>query len=455
MILAPVRATSLFQTEGNRLDARYFSGPAVRIRSVLAASGDVELRPIGGVAGLATVTAPSRFKRTYAAPGEEYVSYLRPYDVFEYFPPEADRLSVQRTAKLDEYRVQAGDLLQTCSGRNLGPLTIADEYLARFALSHDMIRISIEDEIDRYYTFAFLRSRTGQHLLRGDLNGSVIDHITTDQVSAIQVPIIVSIRDRVAGLMRDAIRLRGEARITLHEAVEELNAKFSGTPQTPYREGWTIRAGALGTRLDAAFHSAHVRGLRGHLLANGGVSLGDVAKIEKPAGRYKTYYVGEGQGTPLLSGRQILQLDVVAAKNISARSVKADSGYELRPGWITFQADGRAEESLGFPSVVTGERDGWFASGHVGRVIPNDVDDTGWLWAAIASRAVQDQVAALACGSVVDALYPEALTGVVLPPRELVDSASVNNAWKDLADAADKANQATALVQDSLSALGI
>lgn len=64
--------------------------------------------------------------------------YLRPYDVFEYLPPEADRLSVTRTARLEDYLIQEGDILQTCSGRNLGPVTIADSYLTQSALSHDM-----------------------------------------------------------------------------------------------------------------------------------------------------------------------------------------------------------------------------------------------------------------------------------------------------------------------------
>lgn len=454
MIIAPVRATSLFEAEGNRFDARYFSGPAVRIRSVLAARGDVELRPIGGLGGLGDVTAPSRFKRVYATPGEDYISYLRPYDVFEFLPPEADRLSVSRTPNLDDYRIKEGDLLQTISGRNLGPLTIADAYLARFALSHDMARITIEDETDRYYTLAFLRSPTGQHLLRGDLNGSVIDHITVDQVSAIQVPMIESIRAEVATLSRDATNLRGQARASLHDSLEQLNAKYPNVREDPYRVGWTVRAASLGTRLDAAFHSAHVQSVRQRLVVDGGIRLGDVAGIQKPGGRYKTYYVGPNQGTPLLSGRQILQLDVVGAKNISSRSVKADSGYEIRPGWIVFQADGRAEESLGYPSVVTSERDGWFASGHVGRVIPHDLDDTGWLWAAIASEVVQEQIAALACGSVVDALYPETLEDVVLPPRELVDSPGVNAAWDDLAAAAVKAHEATRMIEP-LIVLGV
>lgn len=453
MIVAPARATSLF--EGNRIDARYFSAPAVRIRSVLAGSSEVELRTVGGANGYASIFAPSRFKRTYAAPGEEFVPYLRPYDVFEFLPPEADRLSVQRTENLETYLIKADDLLLTCSGRNLGPLTHADAYLERFALSHDMIRMSIEAETDRYYTLAFLRSRAGQHLLRGDLNGSVIDHITVDQVAAIQIPFIKPIQEKVAALYRDATKLRERARLILHAAVEEINREFPDSPESPYRDGWTLRANQLGTRLDAAFHSRHVDNLQSRLHDSGGVLLSEVADVRKPGGRYKTYYVNSGQGTPLLSGRQMLQLDVIGAKNISSRSIKSDSGYEIRSGWIIFQADGRAEESLGYPSVVTEERDGWFASGHVGRIIPHDLNDTGWLWAAIASNSVQRQIESLACGSVVDALYPGDLQGVVLPPRHLVNSEQVNQAWTDLGRAAKEAEHATRMIDDALQMLGV
>jgi hypothetical protein len=185
------------------------------------------------------------------------------------------------------------------------------------------------------------------------------------------------------------------------------------------------------------------------------VRLGDVAEVRKPGGRYKTYYVAPEQGTPLLSGRQILQIDLVGAKNISARSIKADSGYELQQGWVVFQADGRAEESLGYPAVVTEDRHGWLASGHVGRVIAKNQRDSGWLWAAFASDVVQEQIAALACGSVVDALYPDDLADLIVPPLERSDSDTVNQAWHDLAAAAGSCDAATARIESSLEDLGL
>lgn len=450
MKLAPIRSQALL--ERNRLDARYFAAPAVRIKVVLESADEVELRAVGEYAD---VRAPSRFKRAYAAPGEEYVSYLRPYDVFEFLPPEADRLSITRTESLDDYRIQAGDLLQTCSGRNLGPLTIADEYLARFALSHDMIRVTIKDEIDRYYTLAVLQSPTGQALLRGDLNGSVIDHITSEQVRAVQIPFIESIRAEVAQLMREAIETRQAARTVLREVVERLDQRYPVDPSRPLRDGWTVKASRLGARLDAAFHSQHVADVRELLKSDGGVPLGEAARIRKPGGRPKLYYVDPGQGTPLLSGRQILQLDVVGAKDIAARSMDKDSGYGLGEGWIVFQADGRAEESLGYPAVVLEERAEWFASGHVGRAIPNDRAHTGWIWASMASAIVQQQIAALACGSVVDALYERDLEGVVIPPFEAVDAAAAQKAWEDLSSSAKKSAEAIRIVESTLHELGI
>lgn len=452
MKIAPVRSGTLL--ESNRLDARYFAAPAVRIKVVLENAPEVELRAVGDYSD---VRAPSRFKRAYAAPGEEYISYLRPYDVFEFLPPEADRLSVTRTENLDDYRIQAGDLLQTCSGRNLGPLTIADDYLARFALSHDMIRMTIADETDRYYTLAVLQSPTGQALLRGDLNGSVIDHISTEQVSAVQIPFIDSIRDEVARLMREAVETRQAARTTLRKVVERINEKYPAEPSKPFRDGWTVKASDLGTRLDAAFHSQHVAEIRQLLRSEGGIELGAVADIDKPGGRPKLYYVDPGEGTPLLSGRQILQLDVVGAKEIAARSMDKDSGYGLGKGWIVFQADGRAEESLGYPAVVLEERAEWFASGHVGRAIPKEESHTGWIWASMASDIVQEQIASLACGSVVDALYESDLAGVVIPPLSAVDTDAdaAQLAWDDLSASAKKSAEAINLVESTLTSLGV
>ena len=207
---------------GQRLDARYFAVPAQRIRLAFRKAKNLRFRPLGGEHGVATVSAPARFRRTYAAFGEDSVPYLRPYDVFSYLPTSADLLSATRTEKLDQYRIHPGDILQSCSGRNLGPLTLADDYLSQFALSHDMIRVRIEDEQFRYYALAFMRTRTGQHLLRGDLSGSVIDHITVEHVSRLAIPVFDDLVGSISDALKRAYALKNEARVTLSAALAEL-----------------------------------------------------------------------------------------------------------------------------------------------------------------------------------------------------------------------------------------
>ncbi|MCH5644089.1 hypothetical protein [Gordonia sp. ABSL49_1] len=430
-----------------RLDAGYYLSGADAIRDRISTATGVTRHLVGS---LGDVYAPSRFKRTYAVPGEDAVSYLRPYDVFEYLPPEADRLSVSRTVNLENYLIAEGDILQTCSGRNLGPVTIADAYLAQFALSHDMVRIRIHDEVERHYTLAFLRSQTGQHLLRGDLGGSVISHITTDHISALTVPFVDGLVNTVASDVRKAVKLRETARQTLHQAVSDLNHKFPN-PVADQRSGWTVTAASLAVRLDAAFHSDKAAAARELLTSNGGVALSDVATVAKPGGRPKLVYVDADHGAPFLSGRQILQCDVVAAKYLSTHGNSTiDERFELETGSVIFQADGRAEESLGYPSLVAADRHGWLASGHVGRARPEKKADAGWIWAAMASDAVRTQVAALSCGSVVDALYPDDLRSVILPPRESIDAKAVTEAWNDMSKSTQLFTKASAAIDDAL-----
>jgi hypothetical protein len=451
VIVAPTSATALLK--GGRLDARYFASPAVRIRTALADSDDADLRRIGGLQGYATVSAPGRFKRTYAVAGEDFVPYLRPYDVFEFLPPEADRLSRTRTENLDDYLIRAGDLLQTCSGRNLGPLTIADSYLSQFALSHDMIRIRIDNEQDRFYTLAFLRTPTGQHLLRGDLAGSVIDHITVDQVSAIHVPFIASVHRAVVDRMREATELRQEARDRLSKLVEEFAASLPPMPDLgQLRDGWTHRAASLRGRLDAAFHDPAVRAVRSDLEDVGGVAVGSVARTFIP-GRYKRYYVTPEHGKPIVSGRQLLQAWPVNLSFIAERSFDS-SVYALREGMVAFGAEGRAEERIAQPALITEDRAGWLANNHVMRVDPNPGVNSGWLYLAFATPQVQAQVKACSSGSVVDAVNPADLNRVVLPPVDTERGDEALRCWQDFSRAGVLEAEAVQQLETTIAMLG-
>lgn len=114
--------------------------------------------------------------------------------------------------------------------------------------------------------------------------------------------------------MRSCVALRSAARVRLADAVKVVDHAASLPASPPLRDGWTTMASSLRGRLDAACYQRRVASLRQHLLDQGGVVLGDVAKVRKPAGRYKTYYVGPDYGKPLLSGRNLLQVTPIAPK---------------------------------------------------------------------------------------------------------------------------------------------
>ena len=103
--------------------------------------------------------------------------------------------------------------------------------------------------------------------------------------------------------------------------------------------------------------------------------------------------------------------------------------------------------------MVPSDRDGWLASGHVGRLVPRDGTDPGWLWLAARTWQAQVQIKALASGSVVDSTYPPDMEGVILPPDTGVDGAAIVDAWERFARARAAEAEAVALVDDALAAL--
>lgn len=400
---------------------------------------------------LGRLWGPSRFKRVYATAAEERVPYLRPYDIFDYLPGPADWLSKARSDNLAELMVEPGTILQTCSGRNLGPAVLADGYLAAFAFSHDLVRIEIDDTTDRLTALAYLRTEQGKRAIARDRAGSVIDHLTPGQVAAVPIPDIAAAPE-VARLVGRAGRLRDLARRRLRalQTRTEAAAPMPAPPTLP--DGWTVPSTSLTGRIDAAFYDPFVAATRGRLAAAGAPAIGDLARVEKPGGRYSPRYVAPAHGEPLLSGRQILQWFPIALKHVAPISFRDVAPYRLVSGTIVYQADGRAEEGLGTPSVVTAARAGWLASGHVGRLVAREDQRWGAIYLGLASRQGQAQIRAAASGSVVDSTFPADMEAILVPPVTLAMASSAERAWSAIAAADDLERRATELVELSLVA---
>ncbi|MEW6304903.1 MAG: hypothetical protein AB1705_15625 [Verrucomicrobiota bacterium] len=439
-----------------RLDCWYFLSPASStvVAVETARQRGVRIEQLGGSHGVAErVHHPNRYTRALAANGEPSLPYLRPYDVFNYYPEAADYVSAGRTENLDDYHLKSGQILQTRSGRNLGPAVLVDAHLAQFVMSDDMIRLEIADKQMRFYTLAYLNSQTGRRMLRRDKTGSVIDHLSEDQVASQEVLIFDAATFReVASLVGRAVKLRESARLTISQLLAAYESELPALRRAhPLRDGWTVRSRVFEGRLDAAFYDPLVSTVRRQLLRLGGKRVADVAQVLKPAGRYKTCYVDRDNGRPLLSGAQLLQTSLINLQYMAPRVFKDITAYELRPGWIAYPADGRAEEELGTPAFITKDRAGWLASGHVGRVIAKPGVDVGWLFLALKTSHAQMQLKARASGSVVDSTFPEDMEEVILPPPLDVDGAKVVQLWEDFREAQALEEQASVMIDEQLA----
>ena len=447
MITTTVRSRSVLAND--RLDAHFFTSSGV------AAFERITMFDAAGkasqVGDIAKVWDPPRFARAYAAPLEPGPLYLRPYDVFEYLPTSSDRLSLLRNEDVDRLVPKPGTLLQTCSGRNLGPVTIADDDLAGFALSHDMIRLEVDDEDTRLYLLAYLKTLTGQALLRRGKSGSVIDHITPTDVSAVPLPMLATdVRDVVVTEMRRAVQSSASGRRRLRTVLAAQEAALPPPiPDPANRTGWTFPSSRVTGRLDSAFYDPLVRAARSQVAETGGVRCSELAAATLPV-RYKRYYVGADHGRPILSGRQILQLEPINLQYVSDRSFKEPDKYIVMAGMTIMAADGRSQGGQGSASLVTTDRDGWLASNHVMRLTPRPGVRPGLVWLAMAARQTRLQVNALSFGSVVDQVNPQDVEDVLVPavPLELAEEAEI--AWREFATAGSAFARAIAMFEAAL-----
>ncbi|SEB45801.1 hypothetical protein SAMN04489727_1911 [Amycolatopsis tolypomycina] len=404
------------------------------------------IRQIGAIG---SASMPPRTALARAAPQESSLPYLRPYDVFDYLPTAADHVSVPRNANVDTFQITAGDILQTRSGRNLGPCTIADNELAKFALSDDMIRIKVDDKNERLLLLAYLKTSLGQALIRRGRSGSVIDHLTVPDVEAVPVPVFPKeVVHTVSGLVGKAIECRERGRSLLNELLRRLMDQYPHSESQRWT-WWSMQARDLGERLDSGHHHPVVAHGRRQLHASNGVALGAMAKAILPI-RYKRYYVEEGHGRPIVSGRQLLQPEPINLRYVSDRSFRNPEDYEIHAGCTVFGAVGRAEGRQAWPALVTSDRDGWLASNDVMRLVPRRGVRPGAVWLAVATPQVQAQIKALSFGSVVDHMNPWDVEQVIVPDIEDPLAKKAESAWEDFARSTELIGQAVARLEQSL-----
>jgi hypothetical protein len=190
-----------------------------------------------------------------------------------------------------------------------------------------------------------------------------------------------------------------------------------GTAALPHTvEHFSVQSQVLrkAERIDASyFNPAAAHALE--ILRHSGMRLATVGELTQRVfipNRFARIYVGHNYGLPFLQGSHIVHFQPADVKHVSIQEHKHIDRWVIRKDWILVTRSG----TVGRVALCPSEWDGWAASEHILRIIPNTKEcPSGYLYSFLASPLGQVQLTRPIYGAVVDELT-EAHTSSVLVP---------------------------------------
>jgi type I restriction enzyme S subunit len=355
------------------------------------------------------------------------VPFLSSSDIISLRPVGDDYISRKKTKHLNDLIIKPWDVLISCSG-TIGNIGLASRSFAGMALSQDAIRLRAEEPRTAAYVAAFLRSRYGRPQVRQATYGSVIKHIEPQHLARILIPNVDGLIESVGERVKRAYELRDEANDLLGQA--DLPKIPKAELQGPLVVG--VRASQLSSRFEASYHTAVVSEILKRLSTLDTVPLGDAratSSIHRVSKFRKRVYVRRG-GIPMLSSKQLLQIDPVDVKRLAKGAHTKDlPEIALKEKMITVSCSG----TIGRVQIIPGYMNGWTANEHAIRVIAAKDMNAGYLYSWLASEYGQRLIRRYSYGSVILEIDCDMLGAISVPFPE----ASVRKTIGDLVLAAN------------------
>ncbi len=412
----------LSEIAGNqlRLEAGAYSIQLRRILAELRSCG-LPLRTILGDDGLAdSATNAFRFRRHYVDE-DRGIPFLSSSDIIEFKPKRDKFLSRKLTKNATELQINLHDVLISCSG-TIGNVALAGKSIEGMALSQDAIKLRTIDASTAGYLAAFLRTTYGRVQLRQSKYGSVITHIEPHHLNDILVPDLpIGVRASIGQHMLDATALRDEANALLDEADTLIHTRLGLPPlrtlsaETQSRFA-VVRASKLGWRFEASYHDPLVESAL-QAIKNGGHSitqLGDpsLTREIRPITKFRKRVYVEHGGIPLLSSKQLFQVDPIDVKKLARGAHTKDlPEIALQQNMLAVSCSG----TIGRIQIIPKYMEGWTANQHALRVIASDDVNAGYLHAWLTSDYGYLFITRNSYGSVILEIDKQMLSSVPVP----------------------------------------
>lgn len=438
----------IFEKE-KRLDASFYAKEVVASRILIDELEESEIE-INSIENLSDkIFWPGRFKRRYISK-KEGDPFLMPSEVIMFLPkPKKFIINYPEDVSIKENWI-----LITRSG-SIGRCLITTKLLEKSVLSDDLIRIVPKDENNVGYLYAYLNTWVGQAFLTKDKYGATVKHLEPHHVAAIPIARIPKLEKEINQRILEAHKLREEAQELLLKAekmlyselglpeIDEDDVEYFGGKRGKLVKSFEIKASELDLRLDSSYHMplSHLAIQKIIVAKSGEIKrVEDVADSFVPP-RFKRAYVRDPSvGIPLLQGTHIPQIKPQDIRYIWNK-MKNLNLYIVRKNWILVTCSG----TIGRLSLVRDYWDGWAATNHLLRIIPNENKiHPGYLTAFLLSIYGQLQFQHLIYGGVVDEigeageLFNDIL---ILKPKNKDIEENIGNLIFEVYDKRDNANQ--------------
>lgn len=396
---------------GLRLDGGFFNTGGWHARAHLKNSKWPIVRIVGDN-GIADAFHRPRFRRIWV--NEPGIPIIQPSRVTEICPKPNGYISKHTDTDIGALKVEAGQILLTCSGA-VGQCSLVSDTLNGKFFSHDLIRITCKKEEDTGYLYAYLRTQTGKALVQSSEYGAVISHIEPDHLESVPIPNPpAALKKRIHELVVRSYALRDQAN-TLIDIAGQLFCEALKLPplaklptahfdKSVDLRNYTVNLSDHAGRLDASYHAPVACSILQYMKkeATEMVTVGDprISRRIILPGRFRRVYVQEGQGVPFFGGKQIHELDPTNKKYLSRRHHRERIERELAldENMIMVTCSG----TIGKVTIVPKHWAGWTATHDIMRIVPATLEIAGYLYVFLQSDYGHELITRFIYGSVVD-----------------------------------------------------
>lgn len=395
-----------------RLDAEVYMSEGSAVRRAISLCG---LR-VSPLRELAKIWQPLRLKGIQV--GERHgTPFLTATQVFDTWPTPRKWLAPDKTPGLAQRYVTPGWILVTCSG-TVGNVIMSYSAHKDLIISHDLLRVDVEEPELRSYIYTFLRSRFGRTMMRSSQYGNVVKHLEVAHLEKLPVPLVnrpsLKLHERITQATQDrdeAYRLDLRARQWLADALDDAPDRLSD-------DGYVVHASTLfhgRRRLEATAYSPACQLVAGIYERNAARvdPLMNSCEVVLPS-RFRRIY-GE-KGTPYLDSEPIFKVNPEITKYLTPATRISFDEYMVRRGWLLMARSGQVYGINGQTILADAFHEGTVVSEHVIRLIPNGEIRPGYLQTVLSHPVLgKPLVVSRAYGTSVPELAPEDIEQLPIP----------------------------------------